>query len=158
MNMDLELAAWRTDWQARQPLDAAMLRLDLRRLIERERRKMGFGLFDRFLVGAIMLLFPLGLLPFDRHGVDSMGGRHLGRDLLRRRIRGLEQVRNMEGIVTIERCFFGSLSPAMSSRVARAPNRTMVSGGATGNCGGLVVMGLRDSPSPDGPVFFSLAR
>jgi drug/metabolite transporter (DMT)-like permease len=57
MNMDLELAAWRTDWQAYQPSDAAMLRLDLRRLVERERQKMALGLFGQLLVGAILLAF-----------------------------------------------------------------------------------------------------
>jgi hypothetical protein len=55
MSMDLELAAWRTDWQARQPSDTAMLRLDLHRLVERERRKMALGLFGQLLFGAVML-------------------------------------------------------------------------------------------------------
>jgi MFS family permease len=57
MNMDLELAAWRTDWQVQQPSDAAMLRQDLRRLVERERRKMALGLFGQLLAGAILLAF-----------------------------------------------------------------------------------------------------
>jgi hypothetical protein len=55
VNMDLELAAWRTDWQAPQASDAAMLRLDLRRLVEQERRKMGRALFGELLFGAVML-------------------------------------------------------------------------------------------------------
>jgi hypothetical protein len=57
MNMDLELAAWRTDWHAPQTSDAAMLRLDLRRLVERKRRNMALGLFGQLLAGAIMLAF-----------------------------------------------------------------------------------------------------
>jgi hypothetical protein len=55
--MDLELAAWRTDWAAHSPADAAMLRLDLRRLVERKRRKMALGLCGQLLFGAIMLAF-----------------------------------------------------------------------------------------------------
>jgi hypothetical protein len=57
MNMDLELAAWRTDWVAHQPSDAAMLRLDLRRLVERKRRRMALGLFGQLLCGAGLLAF-----------------------------------------------------------------------------------------------------
>ena len=57
MNMDLELAAWRTDWQAPQTSDAAMLRLDLRRLVERKRRNMALGLFGQLLFGAVLLAF-----------------------------------------------------------------------------------------------------
>jgi len=57
MKMDLDLAAWRTEWQTPQTSDAVMLRLDLRRLVERERRKMALGLFAQLLVGAIMLTF-----------------------------------------------------------------------------------------------------
>jgi drug/metabolite transporter (DMT)-like permease len=57
MNMDLELAAWRTDWRAHQPSDAAMLRLDLRRLVERKRRNMALGLSGQLLFGAVMLAF-----------------------------------------------------------------------------------------------------
>jgi hypothetical protein len=55
--MDLELATWRTDWVAPQPSDAAMLRLDLRRLVDRERRKMAFELFGQLLVGVVLLVF-----------------------------------------------------------------------------------------------------
>ena len=57
MNMDLELAAWRTDWQAPQTSDAAMLRLDLRRLVERKRRNMALGLAGQLLFGVAMLAF-----------------------------------------------------------------------------------------------------
>jgi drug/metabolite transporter (DMT)-like permease len=57
MNRDLELEAWRTDWQVEQPSDAAMLRLDVRRLVERERRKMALGLLAQLLTGAILLAF-----------------------------------------------------------------------------------------------------
>lgn len=57
MNMDLELSAWRTDWVAQQPSDNAMLRLDLRRLVERKRRKMGLALSGQLLFGAVMLAF-----------------------------------------------------------------------------------------------------
>jgi len=57
VNMDLELAAWRTDWAAHSPADAAMLRLDLRRLVERERRNMALGLCGQLLVGAVLLVF-----------------------------------------------------------------------------------------------------
>ena len=38
MNMDVELAAWRTDWLADEPTDSALLRLDLRRLVGTWRR------------------------------------------------------------------------------------------------------------------------
>jgi hypothetical protein len=57
MNMDLELAAWRTDWQAPQTSDAAMLRLDLRRLVERKRRNMALAVVGQLLFGAVMLAF-----------------------------------------------------------------------------------------------------
>jgi hypothetical protein len=57
VNMDLELATWRTDWQAPQTSDAAMLRLDLRQLVERKRRNMALGLFGQLLFGALMLAF-----------------------------------------------------------------------------------------------------
>ncbi len=57
MNMDLELAAWRTDWQAPQTSDAAMLHLDLRRLVDRKRRNMALGLFGQLLFGVLMLAF-----------------------------------------------------------------------------------------------------
>ncbi len=57
MNMDLELAAWRTDWLAAQPSDNAMLRLDLRRLVERKRRRMALALFGHLLFGVALLAF-----------------------------------------------------------------------------------------------------
>ncbi|MGB6943530.1 MAG: hypothetical protein WBE37_14115 [Bryobacteraceae bacterium] len=57
MNMDVELAAWRTDWLADQPSDAAMLRLDLRRLVERKRRRMALALFGHFVFGVALLVF-----------------------------------------------------------------------------------------------------
>jgi len=57
MNMNLELAAWRTDWLAHPASDDAMLRPDLGRLVERERRRMGLALFGELLLGAAMLTF-----------------------------------------------------------------------------------------------------
>ncbi len=57
MNMDLELAAWRTDWLAPQVTDDAMLRLDLRRLVERKRRNMAFALIGQLLGGVALLAF-----------------------------------------------------------------------------------------------------
>jgi hypothetical protein len=96
-----------------------MLRLDLRRLVERERRKMALGSFRpapgrRNSAGIFRLVC---FHPADL-GVDSLGRRHLGRDILRRRIRGLEQGRNLEGLVAIERRVPGSLSPEMPARIA----------------------------------------
>src|ERR1700727_2381354 len=55
--MDLELAAWRTHWQASQTLDAAMLRLDLRRLVDRKRRNMTLALAGQLLFGVALLTF-----------------------------------------------------------------------------------------------------
>jgi drug/metabolite transporter (DMT)-like permease len=57
VNMDMELAVWRTDWQAPRTSDAAMLRLDLRRLVDRKRRNMALALFGQLLFGAAMLAF-----------------------------------------------------------------------------------------------------
>jgi hypothetical protein len=57
MSMDLELAAWRTDWLAEQVADTAMLRQDLRRLVERKRRKMALALAGQLLGGAVLLAF-----------------------------------------------------------------------------------------------------
>jgi drug/metabolite transporter (DMT)-like permease len=57
MNMDLELAAWRTDWLAAQRSDTAMLRLDLRRLVQRKRRRMALALFGHLLFGVALLAF-----------------------------------------------------------------------------------------------------
>src|SRR5580693_886522 len=56
-SIDLELAAWRTDWLAPQPADAAMLRPDLRRLVERKRRAMRVALFGQLLFGVVLLVF-----------------------------------------------------------------------------------------------------
>ena len=57
MSMDLELADWRTDWLAHETSDAAMLRLDLRRLVERKRREMALALCGQLLLGAVLLAF-----------------------------------------------------------------------------------------------------
>ncbi len=57
MSMDLELAAWRTDWLAPQVSDDAMLRLDLRRLVERKRRNMALALIAHLTFGVAMLAF-----------------------------------------------------------------------------------------------------
>jgi dolichol kinase len=57
MSMDLELEVWRTDWLAVQASDTAMLRQDLRRVVERKRRKMALALFGQILYGAVMLTF-----------------------------------------------------------------------------------------------------
>lgn len=57
MNMDLELANWRTDWMAREASDAAMLRPDLHRLVDRKRRRMRLALIAQFVYGAAVLAF-----------------------------------------------------------------------------------------------------
>ena len=57
MSMDVELAGWRTDWLAGQPSDTAMLRLDLRRLVERKRRHMALSLVGHLLFGVALLAF-----------------------------------------------------------------------------------------------------
>jgi hypothetical protein len=57
VSTDLELAAWRTDWLADQPSDTAMLRVDLRRLVDRKRRQMAFSLIAQLLFGLAMLVF-----------------------------------------------------------------------------------------------------
>jgi drug/metabolite transporter (DMT)-like permease len=57
MNIDVELAAWRTDWLADQPSDTAMLRLNLRRLVDGKRRRMALALFGQLLFGVAMLAF-----------------------------------------------------------------------------------------------------
>ena len=57
MNMDLELANWRTDWMAREVSDAAMLRPDLRRLVDLKRRRMRLALLGQFVYGAALLAF-----------------------------------------------------------------------------------------------------
>ena len=57
MNMDFELAAWRTDWLAPQVSDDAMLRLDLRHLVERKRRNMALALIGQLLAGVALLAF-----------------------------------------------------------------------------------------------------
>jgi hypothetical protein len=53
MNMDLELADWRTDWLANETSP----RPDLRRLVDRKRRRMRLALFGELLFGAVMLAF-----------------------------------------------------------------------------------------------------
>ena len=53
MNMDLELAEWRTDWLANE----VSLRPDLHRLVDRKRRRMRLALFGELLFGAVMLAF-----------------------------------------------------------------------------------------------------
>jgi len=55
--MDVELAAWRTDWLAPQPADAALLRVDLRRLVQRKRRNMALALAAQLLFGIALLAF-----------------------------------------------------------------------------------------------------
>jgi uncharacterized membrane protein YoaT (DUF817 family) len=57
MNMDVELAAWRTDWLADQPADSALLRPDLRRLVGCKRRKMALALAGQLLYGVALLVF-----------------------------------------------------------------------------------------------------
>jgi hypothetical protein len=57
MNMDLELDGWRTDWLAEEVSETAMLRPELRRLVERKRRRMALALFAELLFGAGMLAF-----------------------------------------------------------------------------------------------------
>jgi hypothetical protein len=57
MNMDAELAAWRTDWLVPQASDAAMLHLDLRRLVERKRRRMALALCAQLLYAIALLVF-----------------------------------------------------------------------------------------------------
>jgi hypothetical protein len=57
MNMDLELAEWRTDWLANEAPDAAMLRPDLRRLVDRKRRRMRLILAGQLLYAVAMLVF-----------------------------------------------------------------------------------------------------
>lgn len=57
VNMDLELAAWRTDWLAPQPSDTALLRVDLRRLVQRKRRSMALALAAQLLFGVALLAF-----------------------------------------------------------------------------------------------------
>jgi hypothetical protein len=57
VSMDLELADWRTDWLAHEESDAAMLRPDLQRLVERKSRRMRLVLAGQLLYGAAMLVF-----------------------------------------------------------------------------------------------------
>jgi len=57
MNMDLELAGWRTDWLANESPDAPLLRSDLRRLVDRKRRRMRLALFGQCVYGAAVLAF-----------------------------------------------------------------------------------------------------
>ncbi len=55
--MDTELAAWQKDWLNPQPSDTAMLRLDLRRLVDRKRRQMALELSGRLLYSVAGLAF-----------------------------------------------------------------------------------------------------
>jgi hypothetical protein len=55
--MDVELADWRIDWLANEVADATMLRVDLRRLVERKSRRMRLVLAGQLLYGAAMLVF-----------------------------------------------------------------------------------------------------
>jgi hypothetical protein len=57
MNMDLELAGWRTDWLAPQPSDSAIHRPDLRRLVERKGRRMALAFIGQLLYGVALLVF-----------------------------------------------------------------------------------------------------
>src|SRR5580698_10899715 len=57
MNMDIELAEWRTDWLAGEVSETAMLRPELQRLVDRKRRRMALALFAELLFGAGMLAF-----------------------------------------------------------------------------------------------------
>lgn len=57
MSVDLELADWRTDWLANEAPDAALLSLDLRRLVDRKRRQMRLTLAGQLLLGAATLVF-----------------------------------------------------------------------------------------------------
>jgi hypothetical protein len=57
MNADLELRAWQTDWLAANASDSAMLRIDLRRLVDRKRRRMALALSANLLVGVALLAF-----------------------------------------------------------------------------------------------------
>lgn len=57
MNLDLELTAWRADWLAEPPSDAALLRPDLHRLVDRKRRRMALALSAQLLFAAAMLAF-----------------------------------------------------------------------------------------------------
>jgi drug/metabolite transporter (DMT)-like permease len=57
LSMDLELADWRTDWMANEVSDAAMLRPDLRSLVDRKRRRMRLVLAGQLLYSVAMLIF-----------------------------------------------------------------------------------------------------
>lgn len=57
MNMDTELAGWRTDWLAEEASDTAMLRPELRHVVDRKRRRMALALVGELLFGALMLAF-----------------------------------------------------------------------------------------------------
>jgi hypothetical protein len=57
MNMDIELAEWRTDWLAEAASETAMLRPELQRLVDRKRRRMALALVGELLFGAAMLAF-----------------------------------------------------------------------------------------------------
>jgi hypothetical protein len=55
--MDLELADWRADWIAENLPDAALLRVDLRLLVERGSRRMRFAFAGQLLCAAAILVF-----------------------------------------------------------------------------------------------------
>ncbi len=55
--MDLELAAWRTDWLAAPASDSALISVDLRRLVQRKRRRMALALASQLCVGVTLLAF-----------------------------------------------------------------------------------------------------
>jgi len=57
MSMDVELSAWRTDWLGPQQADTTMLHLDLRRLVDRKRRRMALALFGHLSFGMALLAF-----------------------------------------------------------------------------------------------------
>jgi cation transport ATPase len=57
MSIDVELDAWRADWLAGQPSDTAMLRQNLRRLVDRKRRRMALALAGQFLMAVALLAF-----------------------------------------------------------------------------------------------------
>ena len=154
MNMDVELAAWRTDWLADQPSDAAMLRLDLRRLVERKRRRMALALFGHFVFGVALLVFSAWFAS-RRPTVEWIlwaaviwtGAFAAGGFII------WNYVRNMESVVTIERRLPRSFPQTLSPRITRHPHRPLVPRGATGHRGSLAVVGFRAAPSPPARLF-----
>lgn len=57
MNPDSEMAAWQAGWFAQEKDGAALPRFDLRRAVERKRRRMMLVLCGQLAVGAAMLAF-----------------------------------------------------------------------------------------------------